>query len=551
MPEHAKNLHEEGAGTLLVYANHLRFHGVDAERAIFKAVGGWLKEQLGYGLHPSRLEKVGEFSGKGDHERSRLRVYATAEEEPRFYAWVVKHPDATVRGRQWTVEVGLKVERGALDLSCVVREDEYSTLVAAPVVAGQPRLIRYIAENVQAAKDADFAKTVPGIAVKAVGQVKSSYAALAVEIERAGREGPIVLVSPTKDGEYLVNVADLQQKLLGLAQVVRISESFNGYDMKDVLGEAWSVWGGAVKILYPRTPNGVYTTFFLSDEIAKWGDDKARVSKLLALVTNSTNSQRLYKHIRPEGIVRLSLQRRMQAVREKSQQLGTADLRRALEEQGKILGEWADESKELEDNVSKLEGDLSDLTDALRAKDYKIEALQAQLDRAGGGRIASGVDAEGVIETLCRTGTPSPLACVHLIEKLYGERCVVLDSARISAEEVGHFRYGGDLLGLLKRLVVDYRDKLIESGGGDSEARKVFGRYEYAAKESETVMKNKEMRRKRTFEYKGEQVEMFKHLKIGAGDDTAETVRVHFHWDAAAKKVVVGWCGKHRPISSR
>ena len=39
---------------MLVYANHFSFQGADAEEAIYKAVGGWLKEQLGFGLHPAR-----------------------------------------------------------------------------------------------------------------------------------------------------------------------------------------------------------------------------------------------------------------------------------------------------------------------------------------------------------------------------------------------------------------------------------------------------------------------------------------------------------------
>ena len=111
------------------------------------------------------------------------------------------------------------------------------------------------------------------------------------------------------------------------------------------------------------------------------------------------------------------------------------------------------------------------------------------------------------------------------------------------------FSYGRRLLDMLRRLVTEYRDKLLE--GGDNEARKVFGRNEYAAKESETIMGNKAMRRQRTFEYDGEQVEMFRHLKIGADENVAKTIRVHFHWDAEREKIVIAYCGEDFPISSR
>jgi hypothetical protein len=49
-----------------------------------------------------------------------------------------------------------------------------------------------------------------------VRPVRDSYRGLLFEIERRERDSPIVLVSPTKDGEYLVNAAELQQRLIGV-----------------------------------------------------------------------------------------------------------------------------------------------------------------------------------------------------------------------------------------------------------------------------------------------------------------------------------------------
>jgi hypothetical protein len=113
---------------------------------------------------------------------------------------------------------------------------------------------------------------------------------------------------------------------------------------------------------------------------------------------------------------------------------------------------------------------------------------------------------------------------------------------------MSRFGKGHELLGLLKKLVTTYRSKLLN--GGDSQARAVFGQNEFAARESETVMGNKDMKRRRTFAYNGEDVEMFRHLKIGVDDDVTKTIRVHFHWDSDSQKVVIGYCGKHLPVSS-
>ena len=35
---------------MLVYANRLQVHGEASESVVFRAIGGWLKEQLGFGL---------------------------------------------------------------------------------------------------------------------------------------------------------------------------------------------------------------------------------------------------------------------------------------------------------------------------------------------------------------------------------------------------------------------------------------------------------------------------------------------------------------------
>src|SRR5688572_9170669 len=106
---------------MLVYANHLTFRGKDAEQAVFKGIGAWLKEQLGVGLHPDQLNHDGEFSGSRGEVRSWLRIHATHEEEPALWAWVLRHNDGAVRGRQWIVEVGVKRLGGTLEVSCVAK----------------------------------------------------------------------------------------------------------------------------------------------------------------------------------------------------------------------------------------------------------------------------------------------------------------------------------------------------------------------------------------------------------------------------------------------
>ena len=106
---------------MLVYANHFSIQGADAAEAIFKGVGRWLKEQLSFGLHPAQLRQEGEFNGYRGEKRSRLRVYATDEDDPALYAWVLKNPDDQARGRQWVTELGFKEYEKDIEISCVVK----------------------------------------------------------------------------------------------------------------------------------------------------------------------------------------------------------------------------------------------------------------------------------------------------------------------------------------------------------------------------------------------------------------------------------------------
>ena len=58
---------------------------------MLNAVGGWLKEQLGSGLHPDQLKQNGEFNGHRGDQRSWLRIHGCYDEKPRLCAWVLKH----------------------------------------------------------------------------------------------------------------------------------------------------------------------------------------------------------------------------------------------------------------------------------------------------------------------------------------------------------------------------------------------------------------------------------------------------------------------------
>ena len=176
----------------------------------------------------------------------------------------------------------------------------------------------------------------------------------------------------------------------------------------------------------------------------------------------------------------------------------------------------------------------------------QCDALKVQLQRAGGGAPAPGPDLENVKEAVARAMTDGATLedCLAAIVALYPDRLIVLDSAWAAAKKARLFNAPRKAFELLSKLCTDYYDAMVE-GLGDREGAAIFGKSGFAARESETVENNKRARELRRFTYKGEIVEMVRHLKIGVKPSVAETFRAHFLWDSDARRIVLGHCGKH------
>lgn len=140
-----------------------------------------------------------------------------------------------------------------------------------------------------------------------------------------------------------------------------------------------------------------------------------------------------------------------------------------------------------------------------------------------------------------------PRQILELVEGLCPDSFVVLDSARTSAEEAAGFELGDKLFQLLWRLGTSYREERL-AGQPDVAGIQVFGAATFAARESSTIENNPPARRARTFLYRGQDLTMWQHLKIGVKDSVRRTLRIHFHWDPEAGQVVIGHCGKHLPV---
>lgn len=264
------------------------------------------------------------------------------------------------------------------------------------VTASRDRLCR---QQYRRAPDAELAASVSGVTVKNVGRDVDSYRALLAEIERPNRDCPIVLASPTMDGHYLINSKELQERLVGLGQVVQVCRDFNSYEMAEVIGQHRSAWSGAVNVIYTSSQTGkVRNRHFRADEILVWGDKQnERISQLLAWVTNNTNVLRLRKRVRPEGVTQLALRRRLQALHAERADMDAARLReeigkfsRLVEDQTTWISIVQDENTELETKLAEANVTLEEERKRLNKQNYVIQTLKDRLEKAWIGLKISG-----------------------------------------------------------------------------------------------------------------------------------------------------------------
>jgi len=533
---------------MIVYANQIQLQGIHVESVLFTVITDWMEKQLGFHLSDQQLRTNDRHKGNDEGKpKAMLKTYSYSQDDTFLCAYVLQHEDETVQGRRWIVQIGIRKSNEKVDLSCVLMVNDINAWIPDPVNASRPGIIDYIRREIKSTKkDFTIARDTPGQRLESTGSSSADYRAFLHVIHRKERKSTIVIVSPTNEGKYLVEPTMLQSTLFGLADVYKVPPNSNTHIMKLILKQ-FATRDGTVTVISPPTSKGEsLTKLFRSDAIMQWGENQERISKILAWVTTHTNISRLQEHVvSPVMIGFLSMQQRNKTLLLDADKKHESELRREKED---MIKEQNDLFQDLVQEKDNLDKQLEEKNRELWTKGDKIDHLEFKLSEFKD----SYRDTEefALLWKLAHDikHKPTPMECLEIVEEFYGDRCTVLDSAKKSAKEMMKFEKGRDLLEMIRKLVDPYRNILLE-GGGDIKAKNVFGK-QFAAMESETLMKNKKLRDMRTFDYRGNKIFMPRHLKIGIDHNIRKTLRLHFHWDNESKNIVIGYCGKHLPLPS-
>jgi len=367
------------------------------------------------------------------------------------------------------------------------------------------------------------------------------------------RRYSLVVISPALDGKYPVNAERLSSQLLGLADVVIIPPTADTFWLAKAVGTNFVSYNGAIRLLYPPVRRyqsvSVPSRLLTPSDLAALAEAGTRPDvELLSLVVHRSNLPLSWSHVGLQAARDLQTQRLLAQKRAEAAQSGDAQEYASYLESHAISLETkvADQNATIE-SLEKLVAAQDDKERELR---FENDALKQHLSDAGKRTQLRPVeeDASSFAATVATAveGKVSPEICLRLIDRLFSDRIDILPEAWQSARAAAAFKYGPRLFGLLYTLATEYWGAL-EAGRPDSEARTHLGAA-YAAKESETVESRKEARSRRTFEYRGRDILMLKHLKIGVKDSAAETIRVHFEWMPEEAVIVIGHCGPHIPF---
>lgn len=527
----------------MIYCSNIWFKPETSTDDVLSVTAKWLKTKTSklpkgpidlYKLKPSKT-----YSLTG-HRIDRDRT--DSKRLPYLESIKYSHKDSKVNGRLWITEVGLR--RQAIDkelqVSVLLDYEDVSAGFDHPVPT-RPQIIPELIRKLR-----------PSISDKTIGHdIKILDNADTAtwfwwDIERPDRNHPIIVVSPTSEGFYLIDPGKLMSQLIGIAQIVQIPPGSNTFKIEKEIGRNYIAYNGAVNIILPEYKGNIRSQKILPDEINQWvlEPDDFHIKNIFSRITYHTNLSNSRLHISLETVKDENRSRKLSRYKNEAKLSGDSNAYIQLleEEEGKLRERLASLEKhnetifiEKEDEIAKLKFDIESLKSNLK---------QANIARYDATESESLIPLRESIYQVFVLNNPALIDALRVIQYLHPENVVILDTAWDSAEKAEDFRNGSKIFSLLQKLADNYYKALIE-GKGDTEAKNIFGKDIFAAKESKSVGNNKTARQQRTFIYEGKEIVMEKHLRVGIKESDAETARIHFHWDAQKKKIVIGHCGPH------
>lgn len=363
---------------------------------------------------------------------------------------------------------------------------------------------------------------------KEVGQGKT----LCDFITSRERKYPLIVING--DSKALMTEAKaLAVQLTGKCQVAVIAENQDLADeIRHYIDKEYRIGHGKLRVFFPFTRQFEAVTRHRWYDIASPEYAEQRNGIINGLLRN--NALLETESIASINEVRQLISRsRLMALRTEaeSQSAEMQDFYKLFDEVEKERDDYKLQSEHFANDVDSLEEQVRQLS-------WKANELQSRLDVNSSEEIS-----EPVHQLLPRL--PSDLEEAVKAAVLFYSRLEFTESALRSAKEAAHcecVEETWEILGQLNNLL--YRIKFEDPGVKDLEAK--FGaesRYQLAMSEGRNTKRDARLMGIRQITHNNQSYDITPHIKYGTKEP--KMVRIHFAFDDARKKIVVGFVGSH------
>ena len=527
---------------MIVYSSNFEFESNDYIENIIKLISKWVGQRsktyidpivLGNGLLKRRLNDGSTLISRSTQKGGVTFNY------PFLFSAEFSHGDDKVPGRLWTTGIGLRQTSRNSPIECtfLLKTDEISTRVKTTTQSTRPRIVLDVLSN---------CNPIGGCIGSSIKQLdETSAPAFLVEIEREKRFNPIVIISAKRDGTYIIEPEKLRSLLIGIADIVQIKSNVDTFSIEKILSRKYSAWNGAINILFGSKyvdnviycDNALYTPDRMV-ELIESGIDM--YSEIFSAVTHHTNVPASWKHISIQMVEQIDLQNKLRDAKESASNITDG------ESYIPLLESAMDQLSEKEKEIVNLRSDMVNREEQCQSLEYQVQSLKYSLvGRQQSGAVLDAADLGAITALRELFGAvldeqPDLEQSLSLIQTLFPDRIIILESAFESARESINFRYGNKGFELLWDLAFKFWPAINQDS--DLAGKRLLGE-KYAQNEGNALTATG--KRRRTFKYKEQEILMEKHLKFGVKDSISETLRIYFEWIGDEKLIVIGHCGKH------
>jgi len=527
---------------MLIYANEFYLQASDKALANFKAgVKSWLGKKLGPAFNSTKIIPFDQpfIIRHPETGTNEVTIFGTPDQAPDYCLSInYRHNDARVNGRAWFTRIGIERPEptASLRVTVVLETSEVSPQVAEHrITPTQPGVVGAILSR------CPLAARTPGAHVRPLdGKTITDYL---TEVEDPYRFHTILVVSSDEFSEEpLVDVEELQKRLVGLAQVYLIPDKRVAWKLRNELAPFHTAWDGSITVISPSRNGRAMGRVFRQDEIEALAHDSGLSFEhyLFSDLTHRQNLPKSRRHIGDDLVGRRLIGFKLAKLREKTASIA------GLDEIVQSYEEDRDKAKRHAEDIEFKLLSAEEVTERLREEkeelEKKIRTLQFQL------RSANATPKNASVGEATQEETPSTLDKIgDMAASNFEDQLIITNHARKTLKNSPFLdveRAWGAFKVLANEFYAAFTGELQMQDAIDR-LREIPGKY--AGNQSEiTAGRNSGYQRS----HNGRKYSLSRHIVLGTARDPQHCFRLYFEWEPEEQKIIVLHAGEHLDTQS-